>query len=72
MTIVSAKTQFEEHMGDYKKQKTVAYNENGFEDTDLEIEGRHDVCLCPRIVPVVEAMTWLVLTDMYLRQKSVK
>lgn len=56
----------------YKKQKTVAYNENGFEDTDLEIEGRHDVCLCPRIVPVVEAMTWLVLTDMYLRQKSVK
>lgn len=35
-----------------------------FEETSLKIKGRHDVCLCPRIVPVIEAMTWIVLADL--------
>ncbi|MDY5634670.1 MAG: chorismate synthase, partial [Treponema porcinum] len=35
--------------------------------TELQIKGRHDVCLCPRIVPVIEAMTDIVLADMLLR-----
>ncbi|NLE65126.1 MAG: chorismate synthase [Elusimicrobia bacterium] len=39
---------------------------------DLEIKGRHDPCLCPRIVPVVEAMTALVLADCLLLQKTIK
>ena len=34
---------------------------------ECEIKGRHDPCLCPRIVPVVEAMTALVMADMVLR-----
>ena len=34
----------------------------------LAVEGRHDPCICPRIVPVVEAMTALVLADLALRQ----
>ncbi len=29
----------------------------------VEIEGRHDACICPRIVPVVEAMACLVLEN---------
>jgi chorismate synthase len=33
---------------------------------DLEIQGRHDVCVCPRAVPVVEAMAALVLSDLIL------
>jgi chorismate synthase len=33
---------------------------------DLLIEGRHDICICPRAVPVVEAMTALVLADLLL------
>jgi chorismate synthase len=33
-------------------------------------EGRHDACICPRIVPVVEAMTCLVLEDHYKRQAA--
>jgi chorismate synthase len=33
---------------------------------DLVIAGRHDVCVCPRAVPVVEAMTALVLADLIL------
>jgi chorismate synthase len=38
--------------------------------TDIEIHGRHDPCLCPRIVPVVEAMAALVLADRWLVQRS--
>lgn len=33
------------------------------EDVALEIKGRHDSCICPRIVPVAEAMVALVLVD---------
>ena len=40
--------------------------------TSIEIKGRHDPCLCPRIVPVVEAMTALVLADCLLIQKTIK
>ncbi len=41
-------------------------------DTDgaertIVTEGRHDPCICPRIVPVVEAMTALVLTDLIMQ-----
>lgn len=32
---------------------------------EIEIEGRHDPCICPRIVPVVEAMAAMVIEDMY-------
>ena len=38
----------------------------------IEIKGRHDPCLCPRIVPVVEAMTALVIADCLLIQKTIK
>jgi chorismate synthase len=37
---------------------------------DESAKGRHDPCLAPRAVPVVEAMTWLVLADHYLRQMT--
>jgi chorismate synthase len=33
-----------------------------------KIQGRHDVCAIPRIVPVLKAMTLLVLADMWLLQ----
>lgn len=52
----------------FKSQQTVTKKADGtYETTKLKIEGRHDVCLCPRIVPVTEAMTALVLADFYLR-----
>ncbi|RCK72595.1 MAG: Chorismate synthase [Ignavibacteriae bacterium] len=31
---------------------------------EIEIAGRHDPCICPRIVPVAEAMTALVLVNL--------
>ncbi len=43
------------------KQDTV--NLETCEDADLEIKGRHDPCIAPRAVAVVEAVTALVLAD---------
>jgi len=40
------------------------------EEQIIRTEGRHDPCICPRIVPVVEAMTALVLIDMYKREAA--
>ena len=42
------------------EQKTVTTQGK---NTKIKIEGRHDPCICPRIVPVAEAMTALVLQD---------
>lgn len=35
-------------------------------------KGRHDPCVVPRAVPIVEAMAALVLADFWLRLKSSK
>ena len=36
----------------------------------LEARGRHDPCVLPRAVPMVEAMACLVLADHFLRQRG--
>jgi len=38
----------------------------------LSVKGRHDSCLCPRAVPVAEAMLAVVLMDLYLISKCSK
>ena len=50
-------------------QKTV---DTAGEEREFAISGRHDPCLCPRVVPVAEAMTCLVLADALLRQRSIE
>jgi chorismate synthase len=40
--------------------------------TTIEIKGRHDPCICPRVVPVAEAMMALVLMDAWLRQRALR
>ena len=45
-------------------QRTV--NLKTMEETTLALQGRHDPCVVPRAVPVVEAVTALVLTDLLL------
>ncbi|MCB1204756.1 MAG: chorismate synthase [Verrucomicrobiae bacterium] len=49
------------------EQDTVS---NAFEDTELKGRGRHDACVLPRAVPMVEAMAALVLVDHMLRQRA--
>jgi chorismate synthase len=52
-----------------EKQKTL--NKEG-EETTLEIKGRHDPCVLPRAVPIVEAMAAIVLADHLMRNKLSK
>ncbi|SHK26332.1 chorismate synthase [Rubritalea squalenifaciens DSM 18772] len=40
------------------------------EDTELKGRGRHDACVLPRAVPMVEAMANLILVDHLLRQRA--
>ncbi|MFP6662337.1 MAG: chorismate synthase [Myxococcota bacterium] len=51
-----------------KAQQTVDREGNA---VTLEAQGRHDPCVLPRAVPLVEAMVCLVLADHWLRQKAV-
>jgi chorismate synthase len=50
-----------------KEQQTI--NDRG-EATTLAAKGRHDPCVLPRAVPMVEAMVALVLADHLLRQRG--
>ena len=49
------------------EQETVSAE---FKNTTLKGRGRHDPCVLPRAVPIVEAMTALVLVDHALRQRA--
>ncbi|HWY80040.1 MAG TPA: chorismate synthase [Candidatus Sulfotelmatobacter sp.] len=50
-----------------KRQQTVTKEK---EKIQLEASGRHDPCVLPRAVPIVDAMAALVIIDHYLRHKA--
>jgi len=52
-----------------KEQRTVTFKGK---ETTISVKGRHDVCVVPRAVAVVEAMAAIVLTDHLLRLKTIK
>lgn len=52
-----------------KKQETI--NTSG-EEIEMNGKGRHDPCVLPRAVPIVEAMASMVLMDHYLRYLAYK
>ena len=47
----------------FKEQRSVDLQE--MKETVLKIEGRHDSCIVPRVVPCVEAMCALILWDVF-------
>lgn len=51
-----------------REQPTVDKEGN---ETTLEVKGRHDPCVLPRAVPVVEAMAAMIILDNYLLNKTV-
>jgi chorismate synthase len=53
-----------------KPQKAIS--NGGGNIVDLIISGRQDACITPRAVPVVEAMTALVLADLILMQRAAR
>jgi chorismate synthase len=50
-------------------QKQMTVNVKG-EEVEMVGKGRHDPCVLPRAVPIVEAMAAMVLADHLLRQRS--
>lgn len=50
-------------------QKQATVDKEG-QSTELMGRGRHDPCVLPRAVPIIEAMTSLVLVDHAMRQKA--
>jgi len=50
-----------------KEQQTITASGNS---TTISAKGRHDPCVLPRAVPMVEAMVALVLADHWLRQRG--
>ncbi|MCY4103881.1 MAG: chorismate synthase [bacterium] len=59
----------------FKPTATVASEQRTVDRSGQEVllaaRGRHDPCVVPRAVPIVEAMVCLVLADHWLRQQSV-
>lgn len=50
-----------------KSQKTIDSKNN---EVEMKGKGRHDPCVVPRAVPIVEAMSALVILDYYLLNKT--
>ncbi len=50
-----------------QKQKTL---NKDLQEVEFRGTGRHDPCVLPRAVPIVEAMSAIVLCDHYLRQRA--
>lgn len=58
----------------FKPTATILTPQNTIDDQMKNVllrgRGRHDPCVLPRAVPIVEAMAWIVLCDHILRQRS--
>ncbi|MCA9398408.1 MAG: chorismate synthase [Candidatus Omnitrophica bacterium] len=51
-------------------QKQQSVDTHG-KDVTVEVKGRHDPCICPRVVPVIEAMIAVTLLDALMLQKTI-
>ena len=58
----------------YKPVATLMRSQDTVDNQGMEVEikgkGRHDPCVVPRAVPIVEAMAALVIADLWLRDKT--
>ena len=51
-----------------KEQQSVSLSKK--EACSLQVEGRHDPCIVPRAVPVIEAISAIILLDMLMEAKA--
>lgn len=60
----------------FKPTATLMLEQDTVNDAHQEVrlrgKGRHDACVLPRAVPVVEAMVWLVLCEHLLHQRALR
>ena len=52
-----------------KRQETVDIKK--MQNTSLEVKGRHDACIVPRAVPVVESMMAITICDSAMRARLI-
>ena len=53
----------------FKNQETI---DKKLKNTTIKPSGRHDACVLPRVVPVVDALTAMTILDYYLLNKTTK
>ena len=60
----------------FKPVSTIMKNQNSIDENNKKVivkgKGRHDPCVVPRAVPIVEAMAANVIVDLYLQSKTIK
>ena len=60
----------------FKPVATILTNQNSVDkdkkNIEIKAEGRHDPCVVPRAVPIVESMTAMVILDHLLRNRTTK
>jgi chorismate synthase len=60
----------------FKPVATIMQDQDSVNETGDKItvsgKGRHDPCVVPRAVPIVEAMAAIVLLDFYLRNQVIQ
>jgi len=60
----------------FKPVATIMQSQNTInakgEEVEMKGKGRHDPCVVPRAVPIVEAMAAMVLADFSLRKRTNK
>jgi chorismate synthase len=60
----------------FKPVATILQNQSSIDSNgniiQLEGKGRHDACVVPRAVPIIESMAAIVLLDFYLRSKTLQ
>jgi chorismate synthase len=60
----------------FKPASTIAVSQQtlnkNLESVTLEAKGRHDPCVVPRAVPIVEAMTAIVIVDFLMQNQATK
>lgn len=66
---ITAKIAFKPTSSIIKKQKTV--NIERMEEAELKLSGKHDPCIVPRAVPVVESCMAVVLVDYAIRLERI-
>jgi chorismate synthase len=66
---ISLRVAFKPVATHFQPQDTVTTDGN---DTQFQAKGRHDPCVLPRAIPIVESMAALTLLDVCMRQEAVE
>ena len=67
---ITARVAFKPTPSISRRQRTIDLR--NLTETEITVKGRHDACIVPRAVPVVEAMMAIILCDFAMRARLIK